>query len=139
MCKNGEFRLHFNKKIIMVKYPVKVPKSLDDEFEQKCDINSTIMKINKNNPSYVSKHLYKYVWNEQEFSIKNVPKVWQQVYEIMVDLVENKSKIDNCEFLNISLDEAMPLSCHSTHLHRFDKIETLSEPKVIYLNQTWYK
>ncbi|RNA07305.1 hypothetical protein BpHYR1_010904 [Brachionus plicatilis] len=139
VCKNAEFRLHFNKKIVVVKYPVKLPKSADDEFEQKCDINNTIMKINKNKPTYVSKHLYKYTMNEQEFSIGCVPKIWEKVYRIMADLVENKIHGDICEFVSITLVEAITLSCQSTHLHRFDKIETLSEPKVIYLNQTWYK
>ena len=41
--------------------------------------------------------------------------------------------------IRVKLYEAMPLSCGSTHLHKFDDIETLSEPKVIYINQTWYK
>lgn len=139
MCKNAEFRLHFNKKIIVIKYPVKIPKSVDDEFEQKCDINNTILKINKNKPAFVSKHLYKYTWNEQEFSTGCLPKIWQKIYSKIIDLIENKINEDDCEFLSINLDEALPLSCQSTHLHRFDKIETLSEPKVIYLNQTWYK
>lgn len=39
----------------------------------------------------------------------------------------------------IELAHAMPLSCTATHLHRFDNIETTSEPKVIYMNKTWYK
>jgi hypothetical protein len=33
----------------------------------------------------------------------------------------------------------MDLSCKLTHLHKFDNIETLSEPKIIYVNQTLYK
>ena len=140
-CKNVEFKLHFNKKIISVKYPVKVPKSLDDEFEKKCDINNTILKLNKNKQNFVPKHMYKYTWNEQEFSVCSIPKTWEDLYLKMVQLIEGKIESDEnqVEFFQVKLADAMPLSCQSTHLHRFDNIETLSEPKVIYLNQTWYK
>ncbi|CAF0911632.1 unnamed protein product [Brachionus calyciflorus] len=141
MCKNVEFKIHFNKKLVVVKYPVKVPKSLDDEFEQKCDINNTILQINKNKKNFVSKHLFKYTWNEQEFSICNIPPIWNDIYLKMLQLIDGakESESENCEFLNIKIPEAMPLSCQSTHLHKFDNIETASEPKVIYINETWYK
>ena len=55
-----------------------------------------------------------------------------------LSLLEENSSSKRSE-ISVKLPEAMPLSCSSTHLHRFDNIETTSEPKVIYMDKTWYK
>jgi hypothetical protein len=139
-CKNSELKLHFNRTIFIVKYPVKVPISQNDEYEQKCDLNS--MRQSK------SKHIFKYTLNEQEFSVNHLPPIWEELLSKMLALIQKyHEKIDDsaCKTtletneLFVNLPEAMPLSCSSTHLHRFDSFETTSEPKVIYLNKTWYK
>ncbi len=139
-CKNGEIRLSFNRKQVSVKYPVKIPKSLNDEYEQKCEINPFNKSINKE-----LKSLLKYTNNEEEFSSNHLPILWEELYKKMLILVEklltqsNEFEKEEAAKISIKLHEAMPLSCGSTHLHKFDDIETLSEPKVIYINQTWYK
>lgn len=144
MCKNVELKLNFNKQVLNVKYPVRVPKALNDEFEQKCDMFDALTKQKDSN--FVSKHLYKYTWNEQEFSVNHLPIVWKDLGIKMLELVEKlngssslKMEKENREYLVIKLPEAIPVSCHATHLHKFDNIETVSEPKVIYLDNTWYK
>jgi hypothetical protein len=105
-----------------------------------------------------SKHIFKYTWNEQEFSTSNLPPIWEELYTKMLELVgrlgdsgESKAMsqlciLDNQESSNlkkseikVEFPEAMPLSCSSTHLHRFDNIEITSEAKVIYMNKTWFK
>jgi len=143
MCKNGEIRLSFNRKQVSVKYPVKIPKSLNDEYEQKCDINP----FNKSSTKEL-KTLIKYTSNEEEFSSNHIPVLWDELYTKMVKLIEkfltqsnekHESLKEASIEIKVKLYEAMPLSCGSTHLHKFDDIETLSEPKVIYINQTWYK
>ena len=55
-----------------------------------------------------------------------------------LNLLEENSSAKKSE-IAVRLPEALPLSCSSTHLHRFDNIETRSEPKVIYMEKTWYK
>jgi hypothetical protein len=144
-CNNAEFRLHFNKIIVQVKYPVKVPTSANDEYELKCDVNLLMNKKTQ------SKHLAKYTWNEEEFSVNHLPTRWEELHKKMtelIDLVNDKTikqKIDSIDpkektqQIKVKFQEAMPLSCSSTHLHKFDEIETSSEPKLIYLNQTYYK
>lgn len=145
-CKNAELKLHFNKVLFVVKYPVKVPLSQNDEYEQKCELNSyTRLKQQK---QVNSKYIFKYTLNEQEFSVNHLQPVWEELYLKMVELIQKlnnthvsdsiKSSAEARE-LTVKLPEAMPLSCTSTHLHRFDSFETTSEPKVIYLNKTWYK
>lgn len=142
-CKNVDLKLHFNKKILSVKYPVKVPKSLNDEYEQKCDINSKYSKFKNKDQHFVSKHIFKYTWNEQEFTVNHLPQIWEELYFKMIQLVENLQSQagfnSNIDSLVVKLPEAIQLSCQSSHLHKFDNIETISEPKIIYLNQTWYK
>jgi len=54
---------------------------------------------------------------------------------ILDDTKKSSQKSEIC----IKLTSAMSLSCSSTHLHRFDNIETTSEPKIIYMDKTWYK
>lgn len=139
-CKNVEFKLSFNKCIVCVRYPLKVPKSINDEFEQKMD-NFKKHSINTN-----SKHLFKYTWNEEEFSTNHIPARWEELYKKFVSLVDDFGKnLDssavNCnkQEIKVVLPEAMDLSCKLTHLHKFENIETLSEPKIIYVNQTLYK
>ncbi len=51
---------------------------------------------------------------------------------------QDSSNLKKSEII-IKFPEAMPLSCSSTHLHRFDNIETTSEAKVIYTNKAWFK
>lgn len=76
-----------------------------------------------------------------------MPPLWEDLYTKMLELIEkfhsnnastaNSSK--EIRHLSVCLPEAMPLSCTSTHLHRFDNLEATSEPKVIYSSKTWYK
>ena len=141
-CKNVEFKLSFNKCTVLVKYPLRVPKSSNDEFEHKLE------HFKKQTLSTNSKHLFKYTWNEEEFSANHIPLVWEELYKKMLLLIENKqtTSLNNEEASNVAkqeikvlLPEAMDLSCKMTHLHKFENIETLSEPKVIYVNQSWFK
>ena len=139
-CKNVEFKLSFNKCIVCVRYPLKVPKSINDEFEQKID------HFKKHSINTNSKHLFKYTWNEEEFSTNHIPARWEELYKKCASLVDNLGKnVDssgsNCkkQEIKVVLPEAMDLSCKLTHLHKFENIETLSEPKIIYVNQTLYK
>jgi hypothetical protein len=151
--KNAELRVHFNLMIAWVKYPVKVPSCENDEYEQRCQKISEAMYAHK------LKNIFKYTSNIEEFSVNQIPERWREMIKRMLELIdqlknksshdlsikdktfeqelEKKSKLKS-EFV-YWLPEAMPLSCDLTHLHRFDGIETLSEPKIIYLNRTWYK
>lgn len=102
-----------------------------------------------------SKHILKYTLTNEEFSVSHMPSIWQNLYNKMSKLVdefvdlrqrprqlsildESKKSSQKTEIC-IKLSSAMPLSCSSTHLHRFDDIETASEPKVIYMDKAWYK
>lgn len=145
-CKNVKARLHFNKKIFSVTYPVKVPTSENDEYELKFESYSRF-KQNKSS----SKHIFKFTLNEQEFSVNHLAPQWKELVSKMLRLVEKisdeprqlsilqENESTKKSEIAIRLPEAMPLSCSSTHLHRFDNIETTSEPKVIYRDKTWYK
>jgi hypothetical protein len=150
-CKRVEFKLHFNKKIAWVRYPVRIPAATNDEYEQKME--NSKLKSQKSD-SHLSKYLYKYTYNEQEFSTNHLPGAWQELFARMSRLVEKVN--DVCRNLDeikaevleneqtktcivVRLPEAMSLSCHLTHLHKFDSVETVSEPKIIYLNHTWHK
>jgi hypothetical protein len=138
---------------LSVRYAVKVPKSANDEFEQKLD---KARLLHQNKASNIgTKHLLKYAWNEEEFSVNHLPPMWENLYTKMLELIHNlKENKQLANVLNleeqsssdvakqeivIKLPEAMELSCKSTHLHKFDNIEAISEPKIIYLNRTWYK
>jgi len=150
-CKHTELKLHFNKVQFIVKYPVKVPRSQNDEYEQKCELN-TYSRLSQQKQTN-SKYIFKYTQVEQEFSVNHLPPIWEELYAKMLELIQKhnnqETSIDissssiksNPELheITVKLQEAMPLSCSSTHLHRFDSFETTSEPKVIYLNKTWYK
>ena len=138
-CRHTELKLHFNKITFMVKYPVKVPTSPNDEYENKLQLNSHFKQS-------TSKHIFKYTHVEQEFSVNHMPPMWEDLYTKMLELIDkfhknNPSTNPSKEFreLSVNLPEATPLSCTSTHLHRFDNLETTSEPKIIYSNRTWYK
>jgi hypothetical protein len=139
-CKNVEFKLSFNKCLVCVRYPLRVPKSANDEFEIKLDHFKKHTNTN-------SKHLFKYTWNEEEFSTNHMPNIWEDLYRKMLVLVDNIDKNNkdveasnaNRKEIRVVLPEAMELSCKLTHLHKFENIETLSEPKIIYVNQTLYK
>lgn len=150
-CKHTELKLHFNKVQFIVKYPVKVPRSQNDEYEQKCELN-TYSRLSQQKQTN-SKYIFKYTIVEQEFSVNHLPPIWEELYAKMLELIQKhnnqetstdisssliKSNLELRE-ITVKLEEAMPLSCSSTHLHRFDSFETTSEPKVIYLNKTWYK
>ncbi len=81
---------------------------------------------------------------------EHLPTKWQYLYEKMIFLIDQLDK-DNAnekqndlinledDNINVKLSETMPLSCSSSHLHKFDDLELSSEPKVIYLNQNYYK
>jgi uncharacterized protein YllA (UPF0747 family) len=151
--KKAELRIHFNCVVAWVKYPIKVPNCENDEYEQRCQRISDAMSFHK------LKNIFKYTWNTEEFSLNQIPERWYELVRRMlgqIDELKKKSpqeitKVDNVfevdleknskldsEFV-FTLPEAMPLSCDLTHLHRFEGVETLSEPKIIYLNRTWYK
>ena len=96
--------------------------------------------------------MFKYTLNEQEFSTNHLPNIWQELFGRMMHLIEKLSQKaetiilnaieyppEEKDFITVKLPEAMPLSCDLTHLHKFDNIETTSEPKIIYLNSTWHK
>ena len=139
-CKNVEFKLNFSKTVVCVKYPIRVPKAPNDEFEQK------IEHFKKQTLTTNSKYLIKYTFNEEEFSANHMPLIWEELYNKMLFLVSNlgaridldKSNVSK-QCINVVLPEAMELSCKLTHLHKFDNIEIISEPKIIYSSQTWYK
>lgn len=139
----GEFRIHFNKRLAYVKYPVRIPKSENDTFEQLMD--KTLCSTLKNNTTLNgSKYLHKYVYVEQEFSVVNVPTLWNDLFVRMMELIElyenAKVRVENTgETIGVKLPEPIPLSCSSNYLHKFDHIETVSEPKVIFMDKTWYK
>ncbi len=135
-----------------MKYPVRIPAATNDEYEQKME--SSKLKTQQRADTRLSKYLCKYTYSEQEFSTNHLPAVWQELFNRMKRLVEKVN--DVCRNLDeikaevleneqtkscivVRLPEAMPLSCHLTHLHKFDQVETVSEPKIIYLNHTWHK
>ena len=143
--KNAEYRLHLSKQVVRVRYWTKLAKaSPDDQFDAKCE-------------QFVSKHLSKYAWNDEEFSVRHLPPLWHELHARMLELVDelnanvnsneqrsspsssSSSSSSPLPTIVVKLPTAMPLSCSSTHLHKFDGIEALSEPKCIYLNQTWFK
>ena len=151
-CKNVSVRLHFNRKIFTVDYPVRCPTAENDEYEQKCEINTYSRFKQNQRPN--SKYIFKFSRNQQEFSVNHLASIWEELYLKMIELVDamnkqnegcNKLSIidDNADSkkleISVKLPEAMPLSCSSTHLHRFDNIEAASEPKIIYKDKTWYK
>lgn len=127
--------------IFYAKYPVKIPKPENDDYNLMCDKNASKFYKNK-----LSKYIYKYTKNEQEFSVVNIPFLWKELHSKMIELVENRlnsatslNSIEKKAEIIVKLAEAMPLSCLSTHLHKFDNIELNSEPKVIFLENIWYK
>jgi hypothetical protein len=120
--------------IINVKYPVRVPTSQNDEYEQKCN-ELTIAYSRRSKP----KNVFKYVWNEEEFSMNHLPNLWRKVCTKLIQIINGKEDEEDEEEIEVVLPQAMPLSCQLTHLHRFENIEMLSEPKVIFMNQIWYK
>ena len=140
-CKKSTIKVHFNKSIILFKYPIKIPTNEKyDEFENKYDIRNTSKKY-----SNKIKNIFKYTYNEQEFSTRHLPQKYANIHKIMLDKI---SKIEDCEILvsankddimTLSFETALPLTCESTHLHRFDQVQTTSEPKVLYVNKAWYK
>jgi hypothetical protein len=169
-CGRVELKLHFNKRTVWIRYPVRVPTSVNDEYEQKMQGVAARADTSATSSSG-SRHLHKYVYNEEEFAASNVPPRWQQLYERMTRLVDKlnaaksrnmdnladvkaavlesekekqecdstTARADKNNWIVVKLPEAMPLSCHLTHLHKFDSVDTVSEPKIIYLNHTWHK
>jgi hypothetical protein len=105
---------------------VKLPVSLNDEYEQKVGAASK------------SKYLHKYTLIEQELSVNNVSSIWQDLYENFVNILDNKFDAEDPVVICVNLPEAMPLSCNLTHLHKFET-DNSSEPKIIFQNQTWFK
>lgn len=166
-CKKSLIKLHFNKSIIIFKYPVKIPINELDEFDVKYDItntsknylamaNNTTTQSCQSNKSTRIKNIFKYTYNEQEYSTRHLPIKFQKIFNLMLKYVENLEKSNNqensnlinllddkncalSEVITLEFNSALSLTCDSTHLHRFDQIQTLSEPKVIYINNTWYK
>lgn len=137
-CDRAELRLHFNKAVAYVTYPVRIPRAEHDEYDAR--------------PA-ISKYIYKYTSNEQEMSVMNVTAVWAELVDQMLrlvgDLAGPRSSKQECELkeckstssvqIRVELPGAMPLSCASTHMHRFDEIPVSSEPKVIFLDNSCYK
>jgi hypothetical protein len=159
-CKNVLAKLHFNKLIFVVDFPVRCPQAENDEYEQKCELN-TYARFKQNQIKPNSKYIFKYTRSMQEFSVNHCQPLWEELCFAMLQLVDDfnrslnrknqqqilsnlegfdRSVLDTkkCDIL-VKLPKAMQLSCSSTHLHRFDNIETTSEPKVIYMDKTWYK
>lgn len=134
-CGRAELRLHFNKAVAWVTYPVRIPRTENDELE----IMSTT-----NERRIVSKYIYNYTRNEQELSTMNVAHEWSELVRTIMKIVsepepeESKQPAFNFE-VRVKLPDAMPLSCPSTHMHRFDDIPVSSEPKVIFIDNMWYK
>lgn len=111
-----------NKSVAYIKYPVKIPRPENDPYPTK---------------QLVSKYIYKYTSNEQEISVLNPPAVWAELVKAALEMVNKTSK--EAREIRVRLPEAMPLSCSSTHLHKFDDIPLSSEPKVIFLDHSWFK
>jgi hypothetical protein len=86
-CKNVHFKLNFSKTIVIVKYPIRVPKSANDEFEQKLEHFKTKKSLTTN-----SKYLFKYTWNEEEFSTNHLPIIWEELFRKMLVLIDNSDK-----------------------------------------------
>lgn len=130
-CGRAELRLHFNKAVAWIKYPVRIPRSENDQFEAQSD---------NTKKRFASKYIYKYTICEQEMSIMNSPPAWSQLLSKMMAILsdESMSTAQKIE-LQVNLPEAMPLSCQSTHMHRFDDIPVASEPKVILIDNMWFK
>ncbi len=58
----------------------------------------------------------------------------------MINKIDSiKTDSDSNDTITLKFDEALPLTCETTHLHKFDQIQTLSEPKILFVNKTWYK
>jgi hypothetical protein len=139
--------MHFNKHLIMVKYPIKIPHNQFDEYELKYDVTN----LPKNIPSLLNsscsndvnlkiRNLFKYTYNEEEYSTLHLPKRYLEIYGKMVGLVNgfvdaNKKP----EFVSLTYESALPLNCEYTHLHRFDDLKLVNEPKVVFLENAWYK
>ena len=123
-CSRAEINLHMNKSVAYIKYPVRIPRPENDPYPSK--------------QPPVSKYIYKYTTNEQEISVLNPPPIWAELVKNALDIVNNKPNNNNKE-IRVRLPEAMSLSCSSTHLHKFDDIPLSSEPKVIFLDNSWFK
>ncbi len=150
-CKKFEIKLHFNKRVFLIRYPIKVPHNELDEYEMKYDVTN----LPKNLPSLLSssnskathevnlkiKNLFKYTYNEEEYSTLHIPKKYQDIYETMLRLIDGQCSDDNCKNQCVSLEyeSALPLHCEYTHLHRFDDLHLVNEPKVVFLENAWYK
>lgn len=138
-CGRAELRLHFNKAVAWVTYPVRIPRAENDELEIMSTTTTTT-----NERRIVSKYIYNYTRNEQELSTMNVPHEWSELVKTMIRILsepesdESKQPTFNFE-VRVKLPDAMPLSCSSTHMHRFDDIPVSSEPKVIFIDNMWYK
>lgn len=144
ICKRGKLKLHFNKKLLVISYPIKVPINEFDEFETNFDITKSYQKyadhVNKttNSTQVKVKNILKYTNTEEEHSIRNLPQKYINLYETMQRLVD-KVSLEQDEILCLELPKALPLTCEATHLHKFEHIETLNEPKVVYFNKAYYK
>ena len=67
-----------------------------------------------------------------------MPSKFQQIYNHMIGLI-SQEKEEKKGFITLEFDSATPLTCESTHLHRFDHVQATSEPKVLFVNNAWYK
>lgn len=168
MCKKGELRLNFNRKILVLKYPAKVPINENDQFDLEYDITRTYQKFNNSNLTKSSasisslstnssektriKNIYKYTYTEEEYSVHNLPVRLKELHEKFVSLIEvifntstfnSQSELHNSTIQNsiicLTLSETLPLTCEATHLHQFDQVELSNEPKIVYLSNTFYK
>ena len=106
----------------MFKYPIKIPTNEKyDEFDGKYEIGN----------------LFKYTYNEKEFSTRHAPDKYKNVFQLMlmIDKIDSNSN----ETISLEFDDALSLTGQTTHLHKFDQVQMLSEPKVLFVNNTWYK